>query len=170
MLAVLRQQDGTATAAPLAPECGLAELDRLVSRTCLAGVQVTLTRLGIPRDLPAGMDVSAFRIIQESLTNVVRHAGGGARCAVTVAFERDALGIEVSDDGGQDERHSPAPPVPVLHRLGSRPHRHARARPPVRWHPQRGPAARRWLPGLGAAANARAGRRAGPRGCARARA
>jgi signal transduction histidine kinase len=101
MLAVLRQQDGAVTAAPLAPECGLAELDRLVSRTCLAEVDVRLTRLGAIRDLPAGIDVSAYRIIQESLTNVVKHAGGGARCAVTVAYEPDALVIKVTDDGGQ---------------------------------------------------------------------
>jgi signal transduction histidine kinase len=114
MLAVLRQQDGTATAAPLAPECGLAELDRLVSRTCLAGVQVSLTRLGIPRDLPAGIDVSGFRIVQESLTNVVRHAGSRARCAVTVAFERDALSVEVTDDGGHDERQAAAHPYPYF--------------------------------------------------------
>jgi len=107
MLSVLRQQDGTAAAAPLAPEAGLAELDRLVSRTCLAGVQVSLTRLGVPRELPTGIDVSAFRIIQESLTNVVRHAGGGARCAVRVAFEADALSIDVSDDGGRGQRPSP---------------------------------------------------------------
>jgi signal transduction histidine kinase len=107
MLAVLRQQDGTAAAAPLAPECGLAELDRLVSRTCLAGVQVSLRRLGAARELPTGIDMSALRIIQESLTNVVRHAGGGARCTVTVAYELDALAIEVTDDGGHDQRHSP---------------------------------------------------------------
>jgi signal transduction histidine kinase len=103
MLVVLRQQDGTAAAAPLAPECGLGELDRLVSRTCLAGVQVSLTCRGAVRELPAGVNVSAFRIIQESLTNVVRHAGGGAGCAVTVAYEPDVLVIEVTDDGGRDQ-------------------------------------------------------------------
>jgi signal transduction histidine kinase len=63
-----------------------------------------------------GIDVSAFRIIQESLTNVVRHAGGDARCAVTVAYEQDALTIEVADDGGRhprqaaDTAHSPGRP------------------------------------------------------------
>jgi signal transduction histidine kinase len=118
MLAVLRQQDGTAAAAPLAPECGLAELERLVSRTCQAGVKVSLARLGDPRDLPAGIDVSAFRIVQESLTNVVRHSGGGAHCAVTVAFERDALTIEVADDGGHQPRQAtdatPSPGRPCV--------------------------------------------------------
>jgi len=116
MLAVLRQQDGTAVAVPLAPEAGLAELDRLVARTCLAGVQVSLARLGPPRDLPAGLDVSAFRIVQESLTNVVRHAGGGARCAVRVAFEQDALAIDVTDDGGHDRRQVAGynPPYPYF--------------------------------------------------------
>lgn len=117
MLAVLRQQDGTATAAPLAPECGLAELDRLVSRTGLAGVQVSLTLQGASRELPAGIDMSAFRIIQESLTNVVRHAGGGARCVVTVSYDQDTVTIEVADDGGGrdprqslDRGHSPGLP------------------------------------------------------------
>jgi signal transduction histidine kinase len=119
MLAVLRQQDGTAAAAPLAPECGLAELDRLISRTCLAGVQVSLTRLGTPRGVPAGIDVSAFRIIQESLTNVVRHAGGDARCAVTVAYQQDTLTVEIADDGGRARRQAPdsahSPDLPAGH-------------------------------------------------------
>jgi signal transduction histidine kinase len=114
MLAVLRQQDGTATAAPLAPECGLAELDRLVARTGLAGIQVGLTLLGAPRELPAGIDMSAFRIIQESLTNVVRHAGGGARCAVTVAYDEETLTIEVADDGGTARPRPPAGAPPEV--------------------------------------------------------
>jgi signal transduction histidine kinase len=114
MLAVLRQQDGTATAAPLAPQCGLAELDRLVSRTCLAGVRVSPSRLGVPRELPAGIDMSAFRIIQESLTNVVRHAGDSARCAVVLAYEQDALTIEVTDDGGHGPRPAPGYGQPAI--------------------------------------------------------
>ena len=60
--------------APLFPAPGLADLDRLLSRTAGAGVRVDLTRVGQPRDLPASIDLSAYRIVQEALTNVVKHA------------------------------------------------------------------------------------------------
>ena len=67
--------------APLAPAPGLAGLDRLIERTRGAGVQVTLEVAGHARPAPAGVDLSAYRIIQEALTNVVRHAGTGARAS-----------------------------------------------------------------------------------------
>ena len=63
--------------APLAPAPGLANLDRLIKRTCGAGVRVNLEVYGPARALPAGLDLSAYRIIQEALTNVVKHAGSG---------------------------------------------------------------------------------------------
>ncbi|MBV9857911.1 MAG: hypothetical protein JOY82_25850 [Streptosporangiaceae bacterium] len=88
-------------AAPLAPAPGLADLDRLVRRTSGAGVQVSVRSLGRQGDLPAGVDLSAYRIVQEALTNVVKHAGGGSRCTVTVDHRADGLGIEVTDDGGR---------------------------------------------------------------------
>jgi signal transduction histidine kinase len=88
-------------AAPLAPAPGLADLDRLVQRTSGAGVQVSLRRCGRPIDLPAGVDLSAYRIVQEALTNVVRHAGGGTCCTVTVDYREEELAIEVTDDGGR---------------------------------------------------------------------
>ena len=120
MLGVLRQQDagpartgstqagvvgaGTATArhamAPLAPAPGLAGLDRLVARTCGAGVRVTVEVSGHPRPAPAGVDLSAYRIIQEALTNVVRHAGTGAVCVVGLCYTDADLVIRVTDDGG----------------------------------------------------------------------
>src|SRR5262249_2355328 len=65
---------GDAGAAPLSPAPGLADLDRLISRTASAGVRVDVTRCGQPRDLPASIDLSAYRIVQEALTNVVKHA------------------------------------------------------------------------------------------------
>jgi len=123
MLGVLRQQDtgpvqagpvqagtplaGTAqagarlaAAAPLAPAPGLAGLDRLVARTCGAGVRVTVELSGQPRPAPAGVDLSAYRIIQEALTNVVRHAGTGAVCVVNLCYTDADLVIRVTDDGG----------------------------------------------------------------------
>jgi len=107
MLGMLRQQE-TGTA-PLTPEPRLADLDRLIERTRAAGIEVSLLRAGTPGDLPASLDVSAYRIIQEALTNVARHAGGGARCTVTISYGADTLTIEVTDDGGRGggQHHSP---------------------------------------------------------------
>ena len=86
--------------APLAPAPGLANLDRLIKRTCGAGVRVNLEVYGQARALPAGLDLSAYRIIQEALTNVVKHAGSGARCTVHLGYDEGVLAIRVTDDGG----------------------------------------------------------------------
>jgi signal transduction histidine kinase len=86
--------------APLAPAPGLANLDRLITRTCGAGVRVSLEVYGQARALPAGLDLSAYRIIQEALTNVVKHAGSGARCTVHLGYDEGVLAIRVTDDGG----------------------------------------------------------------------
>lgn len=93
MLGVLRQAD-----APLYPEPGLAELDRLLERTRGVGVEVMLEQLGPPRELPASIDLSAYRVIQEALTNVVKHARA-SKCGVLVGYEPDALVISVTDSG-----------------------------------------------------------------------
>ncbi len=55
---------------------------------------------GNARPLPAGLDLSAYRIIQEALTNVVKHAGSGARCTVHLGYDEGVLAIRVTDDGG----------------------------------------------------------------------
>jgi signal transduction histidine kinase len=86
---------------PLAPEPGLGDLDRLIQRTSGTGVCVTLERFGEVRALPAGIDLSAYRIIQEALTNVVKHAGSDARCTVRVMYTAKSVRIEVADDGGR---------------------------------------------------------------------
>ena len=86
--------------APLAPAPGLAGLDKLIDRTRGAGVQVTLEVCGHARPAPAGVDLSAYRIVQEALTNVVRHAGTGAACVVSVSYTDADLVIRVTDDGG----------------------------------------------------------------------
>ena len=107
----------TGMTAPLAPAPGLARLGRLIERTNGAGVQVSLERSGEVRAVPAGVDLSAYRIIQEALTNVVKHAGGGARCEVSLDYGEEALHIRVTDDGGGSLVLSPARPgalgVPV---------------------------------------------------------
>jgi signal transduction histidine kinase len=89
---------GAAGSAPLFPAPGLADLDRLLSRTASAGVRVDVTRCGKPRELPASIDLSAYRIVQEALTNVVKHAQTSS-CRVLLGYRDDELTIEVSDDG-----------------------------------------------------------------------
>ena len=80
------------------PAPGLADLDRLVSRTASAGVRVDVTRCGQPRDLPASIDLSAYRIVQEALTNVVKHARTSS-CRVLIGYGQDELVLEVTDNG-----------------------------------------------------------------------
>ena len=89
---------GDAGAAPLLPAPGLADLDRLISRTASAGVRVDVTRCGNPRDLPASIDLSAYRIVQEALTNVVKHACTSS-CRVLIGYGQDELILEVTDNG-----------------------------------------------------------------------
>jgi signal transduction histidine kinase len=92
-------QDGLAAgAAPLFPAPGLADLDRLIARTASAGVRVEVHCLGTPRDLPSSIDLSAYRIIQEALTNVVKHAHA-SRCSVLLDYGDEELTIEVTDSG-----------------------------------------------------------------------
>jgi len=96
MLGVLRADDNTPGALDPAP--GLAGLDGLVARTAAAGVEVEVVVRGTPRALPAGVDLSAYRIVQEALTNVVKHAGAPG-CRVTIGYEEDAVLLVVTDHG-----------------------------------------------------------------------
>ena len=82
------------------PSPGLERLDELVERTRAAGLDVTATVSGAVRPLPSGVDLCAFRILQEALTNAVKHAGRGARVDVRVAYDTDRLTGRVTDEGG----------------------------------------------------------------------
>ncbi|MFF2044973.1 sensor histidine kinase [Kitasatospora sp. NPDC058170] len=99
-LVALRQADPHpgSEQAPLGPTPGLADLERLVAATADAGVRVELHRAGEQRRLPADIDLSAYRIVQEAVTNVVRHAGTG-HCRVAVDYGAEELSVEVLDDG-----------------------------------------------------------------------
>lgn len=81
-----------------APQPTLAELDSLVRRSREAGLPVALTVLGEPRALPAGIDLAAYRVLQEGLTNAMRHAGGSPT-EITVRWAPDALELAVADRG-----------------------------------------------------------------------
>ena len=83
----------------LAPRVGVDSLPDLIDRVRAAGTPVTFTIDGAPVPLPASMDLSAYRIAQEALTNTIKHAGSGARAALRLDFQSDGLVIEASDDG-----------------------------------------------------------------------
>jgi len=82
----------------LAPQPSLRELDRLVEQVRAAGLPVQVAVEGEPRELPPGVDLSAYRIVQEALTNALKHAGP-ARARVLLRYHADDLELEIADDG-----------------------------------------------------------------------
>ena len=128
LLGVLRQEDEPQ--GDLAPVPGLADLESLLAEVAKAGLAVKLRVNGTRPPLPAGVDLSAYRIVQEALTNVVKHAGP-ARAQVVVGYGDQDVTVEVTDDGrGAVTSVSDG-------RVGHwpRPDRHARAGPGVRRRP-----------------------------------
>jgi signal transduction histidine kinase len=99
MLGVLRESDrDVPDGAVYTPAPGLDELDRLARELHGAGVPVDVSYEGARVVLPRGVDLTAYRIVQEALTNVLKHAGD-ARVSVLVKYEPGALGLEIVDDG-----------------------------------------------------------------------
>ncbi|WP_036339113.1 sensor histidine kinase [Modestobacter caceresii] len=96
LLGVLRP---SAVTDDTAPQPGLADLPAMVARMREAGLDVDLDIDGVTCGLPARVELSAYRIVQECLTNVVKHAGPGARTGVRLTTEGRDLVVEVSDDG-----------------------------------------------------------------------
>ncbi len=95
ILNVLRQADD---ADPTQPAPGTAQLETLVDGARRAGLETTLSVTGTPIPLPATVDLAAYRIVQESLTNAIRHAGP-AQAAVSLCYGDDELRIDVADTG-----------------------------------------------------------------------
>jgi signal transduction histidine kinase len=105
LLGVLRDSDGDAQ---FAPQPGLAQLDELLQDLRSAGVPVNYEVSGRPSSpLPAGLELAVFRIVQEALTNTLKHAGPGAEAHVRLLHGRDVLEVEVLDSG----RLRPDPPA-----------------------------------------------------------
>ncbi|MGH2872638.1 MAG: sensor histidine kinase [Solirubrobacteraceae bacterium] len=96
MLGLLRIQNGGSPERE--PQPGTGTIPTLVERTRAAGIDVRLTIDGAPRTLPAGVDLSSYRIVQEALTNAVRH-GHADRVTVKLAYSTAALEVTVLDDG-----------------------------------------------------------------------
>jgi signal transduction histidine kinase len=86
------------------PQPSLADLDRLVARTSEAGLPTKLEIEGQPRPLPAALELSAYRIVQEGLTNAMKHAGP-AQARVTLRYGEHELDVEVADDGDSAARN-----------------------------------------------------------------
>jgi signal transduction histidine kinase len=103
-LEVLRQ-DGEP--APRSPAPALARLGDLVSQASAPGLEVTAETEGTVRPLPFGVDVAAYRIAQEALTNVARHAGP-ATATVRITYGEEDLTVQVDDNGGRPARLAPA--------------------------------------------------------------
>jgi len=83
----------------LAPQPGVEDLADLLEQARTAGLPVSLTIGGDPRPVPAGEALAVYRVVQESLTNVRKHAGPGAAAAVRLDYDEDGLLIRVTDDG-----------------------------------------------------------------------
>ena len=140
ILALLREPEQRAESRP---QPSLAELNELVASYRAAGLPVRLEVIGEPTPLPGGVELSVYRIVQEALTNALKHSDPTS-VTVTLAFRDARLELEVVDDG------TPTTPGARNHRAG--PRRHARARRAARRRARdRAPGGRR-LPGRGAAA------------------
>jgi signal transduction histidine kinase len=98
LLGLLDEDDSAA----LAPQPGLGQLDQLVADTRAAGVPVDLQREGEPLELPAGLDLAAYRVAQEALTNVIKHARPASAC-VRISYSPSEVAVEVNDDGAHPE-------------------------------------------------------------------
>ncbi len=94
LLGVLRKQDG----APLAPQPGLDQVEALLKAARDAGLEATLKVTGERRTLPGALDLSSYRIVQEAITNVLKHANA-SRVEVILDYQADALALTISDNG-----------------------------------------------------------------------
>jgi signal transduction histidine kinase len=83
----------------MAPQPGLDRVEDLIEQFRRTGLSVELTREGSPREVPPGLDLSAYRVVQEALTNTLKHAGATA-AHVSIRYRPDALEVTVTDEGG----------------------------------------------------------------------
>ncbi len=91
--------EATAARGALTPQPSLAELDTTIAHCTQAGTPTELIIRGDERPLPPGIELAAFRIVQEALTNVVKHGGDAATATVELRYETDALHITINDTG-----------------------------------------------------------------------
>jgi signal transduction histidine kinase len=99
LLGVIRAEDGSDGELAYAPQPGIEYVDELVQQVRETGLPVDLSVVGEPRPLPEGVGLCAYRIVQEALTNTLKHAHASG-AAVNVRYASDALELRVVDDGG----------------------------------------------------------------------
>jgi signal transduction histidine kinase len=118
MLGVLRTDESQAGQAPQPPQPGVGQLSALMERIRATGLAVSLSVDGAPFPLGAAAELTAYRIVQEALTNTLRHAA--ARHAwVTISYDEPEVRIRVADDGVTDQTVVPAvQPPPAAKRHG----------------------------------------------------
>jgi signal transduction histidine kinase len=95
--------------APLAPQPRLEALPALIEQTSAEGTETTLSVTGTAHSLPAGLDLAIYRVVQEALTNVRRHAAA-TRCEVSLEYAEDCVNIAIVDDGRGACSNGAAPP------------------------------------------------------------
>lgn len=103
LLGVLRDPPTTAT---LAPQPGIGQVAELVDQIRAAGIPATYTLTGELHDAPRGMELAIYRIVQEALTNTLKHAGPGARVLVSLSCADDVIDVDVRDTGVMPHRPS----------------------------------------------------------------
>jgi DNA-binding NarL/FixJ family response regulator/signal transduction histidine kinase len=135
LLQVLRPDAASGEPSPVP---GLADLPALAADMKAAGLAVRLDMEGVPEDPPPAVALTAYRIVQEALTNTLRHAGAGSSAHVRVRYGPDDVEVDVLDDG----RGSAALPSAGA---GGRAGGHAGAGRPLRRHPRRRAPTGRWL-------------------------
>ena len=98
LLGVIRAEEDAGTAPSYAPQPGIEHLSELVRQVGETGLAVELAVLGQARELPEGVGLCAYRIVQEALTNTLKH-GGASRAEISLRYVEDALELQVTDDG-----------------------------------------------------------------------
>lgn len=108
LLDVLRDDAPAAAPAELAPQPALTDLDQLIDGVRAAGLPVRTTVQGSPSPatVPAGRQLTVYRVVQEALTNTLKHGGPGATAAVDVTYGGDGVTVEVTDTGAGGPRPS----------------------------------------------------------------
>jgi len=99
LLGVLRQRPGQDPSDTLQPVPDLTQLDTLIEQVRAAGLDTTLEIRGQPPDVPAGVQLTVYRLVQEALTNTLKHGGAGARATVRLRYLPGELLVDIDDDG-----------------------------------------------------------------------
>jgi signal transduction histidine kinase len=108
LLGVVRQRPGQESGGILEPVPDLTQLDTLIEQVRSAGLDIALEIQGQAPDMPAGVQLAVYRLVQEALTNTLKHGGANARARVRLSFMPGELRVDVDDDGSGSAAPAPA--------------------------------------------------------------